>query len=157
MGLVPPMDCTHGNREVSGFVVTVDNVLCFGLCQYNLASDSGFENLPKGSSADVQHAVFILHTMVKRTGGTWSQSNQRRRQWSARHAVRVYKSLWVCESSCLPWEFETDRVWDAALNLLSRRLSKLGETSKDMPAETATAVSTNGGESRPSLWLQVAS
>jgi len=60
----------------------------------------------------------------------------------------VYKPLWVREHSCPTCGFEIDRDWNAALNVLSRGLSKLGVVhSEDTPVETATAVSTDGGSS----------
>jgi putative transposase len=59
----------------------------------------------------------------------------------------VYKPLWVREHSCPTCGFETDRDWNAALNVLSRGLATLGVVhSKETPVETATAVSTDGGE-----------
>ncbi|MFC6992293.1 RNA-guided endonuclease InsQ/TnpB family protein [Haladaptatus sp. GCM10025707] len=60
----------------------------------------------------------------------------------------VYKPLWVREHSCPTCGFKTDRDWNAALNVLSRGLKKLGVVHSElMPVETATAVSTDGGES----------
>jgi len=60
----------------------------------------------------------------------------------------VYKSLWVREHSCPTCGFETDRDWNAALNVLTRGLNKLGVVhSEATPVETATAVSTDGGDS----------
>jgi putative transposase len=62
--------------------------------------------------------------------------------------VSTDKSLWIREHSCPSCGFETDRNWNAALNVLSRRLAKLGVVhSEATPAETATAVSTDGGSS----------
>jgi len=59
----------------------------------------------------------------------------------------VYKPLWVREHSCPTCGFETDRDWNAALNVLSRGLATLEVVhSKETPVETATAVSTDGGE-----------
>ena len=61
--------------------------------------------------------------------------------------VETQKPLWVREHSCPSCGFELDRDWNAALNVLSRGLDKLGVVhSEDMPVETATAVSTDGGE-----------
>jgi putative transposase len=60
----------------------------------------------------------------------------------------VYKPLWVREHSCPTCGFETDRDWNAALNVLSKGLTKLGVVhSEATPVETATAVSTDGGDS----------
>jgi len=60
----------------------------------------------------------------------------------------VYKPLWVREHSCPTCGFEADRDWNAALNVLSRGLAKLGVVhSEATPVETATAVSTDGGSS----------
>ena len=54
----------------------------------------------------------------------------------------VYKPLWVREHSCPTCGFETDRDWNAALNVLSKGLDKIGVVhSEDTPVETATAVS----------------
>ncbi|MDS0283837.1 RNA-guided endonuclease InsQ/TnpB family protein [Haloarcula onubensis] len=59
----------------------------------------------------------------------------------------VYKPLWVREHSCPTCGFELDRDWNAALNVLNRGLSKIGVVhSEETPVETATAVSTDGGE-----------
>ena len=60
----------------------------------------------------------------------------------------VYKPLWVREHSCPTCGFETDRDFNAALNVLARGLEKLGVVhSEDTPVETATALSTDGGDS----------
>ena len=60
----------------------------------------------------------------------------------------VYKPLWVREHSCPTCGFETDRDWNAALNVLSRGLAKLGVVhSEGTPVETATAVSIDDGSS----------
>ena len=57
------------------------------------------------------------------------------------------KPLWVREHSCPACGFELDRDWNASLNVLSRGLTELGVVhSEDTPAETATAVSTDGGD-----------
>ncbi|MFC6992344.1 RNA-guided endonuclease InsQ/TnpB family protein [Haladaptatus sp. GCM10025707] len=62
--------------------------------------------------------------------------------------VSTWKPLWVREHSCPSCGFELDRDWNAALNVLSRGLKKLGVVhSEDTPVETAIAVSTDGGES----------
>jgi len=62
--------------------------------------------------------------------------------------VETEKPLWVREHSCPSCGFETERDWNAALNVLSRGLSKLGVVhSEEMPVETVTAVSTDGGNS----------
>ncbi len=51
------------------------------------------------------------------------------------------KPLWVREHSCPSCGFELDRDWNAALNVQSRGLSKLGVVhSKATPVKTATAV-----------------
>ncbi len=55
--------------------------------------------------------------------------------------VETEKPLWVREHSCPSCEFELDRDWNAALNVKSRGLSKLGVVhSEETPVETATAV-----------------
>ncbi|MFB1065007.1 RNA-guided endonuclease InsQ/TnpB family protein [Natrinema sp. H-ect4] len=57
--------------------------------------------------------------------------------------VETKKPLWVREHSCPSCGFELDRDWNAALNVLSRGLKKLGVVhSKATPVETATAVDT---------------
>ncbi|MFC7198991.1 RNA-guided endonuclease InsQ/TnpB family protein [Halospeciosus flavus] len=62
--------------------------------------------------------------------------------------VETRKPLWVREHSCPACGFELDRDWNASLNVLSRGLAKLGVVhSEDTPAETATAVSTDGRDS----------
>jgi putative transposase len=61
--------------------------------------------------------------------------------------VETRKPLWVREHSCPACGFELDRDWNAALNVISRGLDKLGVVhSEATPVETATAVSTDGGE-----------
>nr|WP_250873379.1 transposase [Halomarina rubra] len=61
----------------------------------------------------------------------------------------VYKPLWVREHSCPTCGFETDRDWNAALNVLSRGLEKLGVGhSEDTPVETATTVSPRSVDAR---------
>ena len=61
--------------------------------------------------------------------------------------VSTDKPLWVREHSCPSCGFEIYRDWNAALNVLSRGLSKLGVVhSEDTLVETATAVSTDGDE-----------
>lgn len=61
--------------------------------------------------------------------------------------VSTRKPLWVREHSCPSCGFELDRDWNASLNVLSRGLSKLGVVhSESTPVETATAVSTDGGD-----------
>ncbi|MFP8890007.1 RNA-guided endonuclease InsQ/TnpB family protein [Natrialbaceae archaeon A-CW2] len=61
--------------------------------------------------------------------------------------METRKPLWVREHSCPTCGFELDRDWNAALNVLSRGLSKLGVVhSEETSVETATAVSTDGGE-----------
>nr|WP_233340440.1 transposase [Haloprofundus sp. MHR1] len=61
--------------------------------------------------------------------------------------VETRKLLWVREHSCPTCGFELDRDWNAALNVRSRGLKKLGVVhSEATPVETATAVSTDGGE-----------
>ena len=55
----------------------------------------------------------------------------------------VYKPLWVREHSCPSCGFECDRDYNAALNVLSRGLSKLGVVhSEETPVETALPVDT---------------
>ena len=62
--------------------------------------------------------------------------------------VETRKPLWMREHSCPACGFELDRDWNASLNVLSRGLDKLGVVhSEDTPVETATAVSTDGGDS----------
>ena len=62
--------------------------------------------------------------------------------------VETQKPLWVREHSCPSCGFETDRDWNAALNVLCRGVEELGVVhSEDTPVETATAVSTDGGDS----------
>lgn len=61
--------------------------------------------------------------------------------------VSVEKPLWVREHSCPSCGFETDRDLNAAANVLKRGLEELGVVhSEGTPAETATAVSTDGGD-----------
>ena len=61
--------------------------------------------------------------------------------------VSTDKPLWVREHSCPTCGFEIDRDWNAALNVLNKGLSKLGVVhSEAPPVETATAVSTDGGD-----------
>ncbi|MEF8779057.1 MAG: transposase [Haloferacaceae archaeon] len=51
------------------------------------------------------------------------------------------KPLWIREHSCPSCGFETERDWNAALNVKSRGLSKLGVVhSEATPVKTATAV-----------------
>ena len=62
--------------------------------------------------------------------------------------IETRKPLWVREHSCPACGFELDRDWNASVNVLSRGLAKLGVVhSEDTPAETATAVSSTGGDS----------
>ena len=57
--------------------------------------------------------------------------------------VETEKPLWIREHSCPSCGFELDRGWNAALNIKSRGLEKLGVVhSEDTPAETATAADT---------------
>lgn len=66
--------------------------------------------------------------------------------------VSVEKPLWVREHQCPSCGFETDRDLNAAANVLARGLKKLGVGhSEDTPAETATAVSTDGGDASVSM------
>jgi putative transposase len=80
--------------------------------------------------------------------------------------VSMDKPLWIREHSCPACGFELDRDWNASLNVFSRGLKKLGvvhseatspeiedfwcanESQSDSltPVETATAVSTDGGD-----------
>ena len=64
--------------------------------------------------------------------------------------VETEKPLWVREHACPSCGFELDRDWNAALNVLARGLDNLGVVHSDeTSAETATAVSTDGGEHSP--------
>lgn len=57
--------------------------------------------------------------------------------------VKTAKPLWVRVHSCASCGFELNRDWNAALNVKSRGLEKLGVVhSEDMPVEAATAVDT---------------
>jgi len=57
--------------------------------------------------------------------------------------VKTEKPLWVREHSCPSCGFETDRDYNAALNVWERGLDDLGVGhSEDTPAETGTAVDT---------------
>ena len=59
----------------------------------------------------------------------------------ARCNVETDKSVWVREHSCPSCGFKLDRDWNAALNVLSRGLAKLGVVhSESTPVETALAV-----------------
>ena len=59
--------------------------------------------------------------------------------------VETDKPLWVREHSCPACGYEADRDLNAALNVLSRGLSKLGVVhSEGTPVETGAAVSTDG-------------
>jgi putative transposase len=58
--------------------------------------------------------------------------------------VKTDKPLWVREHSCPSCGFETDRDYNAALNVWERGLRQLGVVhSESTPAETATAVDTD--------------
>ncbi len=58
--------------------------------------------------------------------------------------VKTEKPLWVREHSCPSCGFETDRDYNAALNVWERGLRKLGVVhSEATPAETGTAVDTD--------------
>jgi len=58
--------------------------------------------------------------------------------------VKTGKPLWVREHSCPSCGFETDRDYNAALNVWERGLGQLGVVhSESTPAETATAVDTD--------------
>jgi len=58
--------------------------------------------------------------------------------------VKTEKPLWVREHSCPSCGFETDRDYNAALNVWGRGLRKLGVVhSEATPAETGTAVDTD--------------
>jgi putative transposase len=62
--------------------------------------------------------------------------------------VSTRKPLWVREHACPSCGFELDRDWNAALNVLSRGLDKLGVVhSEETPVETATTVSTTMDDS----------
>jgi putative transposase len=66
----------------------------------------------------------------------------------AKCSVETDKPLWVREHSCPSCGFEVDRDANAALNILSRGLSKLGVVhSEGTPVETATAVGDDSFES----------
>ena len=57
--------------------------------------------------------------------------------------VKTDKPLWVREHSCPSCGFETDRDYNAALNVWERGLTKLGVVrSEETPVETGTAVET---------------
>ncbi|ELY95692.1 transposase, IS605 OrfB family protein [Natrialba hulunbeirensis JCM 10989] len=59
----------------------------------------------------------------------------------AKCGAETEKPLWVREHSCPACGFELERDWNAALNVKSRGLEKLGVVhSKATPVETATAV-----------------
>jgi putative transposase len=60
----------------------------------------------------------------------------------------VEKPLWVREHQCPTCGFETDRDLNAAANVLKRGLEHIGVVHSEVttPAETATAVSTNGND-----------
>ena len=75
-------------------------------------------------------------------GVTSSRSNLKAPPESALGVIlRLIKSLWVREHSCPSCGFELDRDWNAALNVLSRGLAKLGVVhSESTPVETALAV-----------------
>ena len=61
--------------------------------------------------------------------------------------VETAKPLWVREHSCPSCGFELDRDWNAALNVKSRGLEKLGVVhSKDTPVKTATVLRTVGSD-----------
>lgn len=61
--------------------------------------------------------------------------------------VSTEKPLWVRHHQCPSCGFGTDRDLNAAANVLKRGLDQLGVGhSEDTPAETATAVSTDGGD-----------
>ncbi len=61
--------------------------------------------------------------------------------------VSVEKPLWVREDSCPSCGFDADRDLNAAANVLARGLQQIGVGhSEATPAETATAVSTDGGD-----------
>jgi len=65
-----------------------------------------------------------------------------------RCGVKTKKPLWVREHSCPSCGFETDRDYNAALNVWERGLDKLGVVhSEDTPAETGTAVEQTHRES----------
>jgi putative transposase len=58
----------------------------------------------------------------------------------------VWKPLWVREHACPTCGFETDRDWNAALNVLYRGFEQLGVVhSEETPVETGAAVSADGG------------
>lgn len=57
--------------------------------------------------------------------------------------VGVEKELWIREHSCPSCGFETDRDWNAALNVLQRGVGKLGVGCSEVtPVETAAAAGT---------------
>jgi len=57
--------------------------------------------------------------------------------------VETAKPLWVREHSCPACGFELDRDWNAALNIKSRGLDRLGVVhSESTPVETVTAMDT---------------
>ncbi len=93
--------------------------------------------------------ITILEHHGDKTGCHVVQVNPRRTtKQCASCGVETRKPLWVREHSCPTCGFELDRDWNAALNVLSRGLKKLGVVhSEDTPVETATAVSTDGSDS----------
>jgi putative transposase len=57
--------------------------------------------------------------------------------------VKTHKPLWVREHSCPACDYEEDRDGNAAINILSKGLAKLGvEHSEETPVETALPVDT---------------
>jgi putative transposase len=63
--------------------------------------------------------------------------------------VAIDKPLWVREHSCPSYGFAADRDANAASNIRSRGLQKLGLGQAEVtPNETATAAETGGGSPR---------
>jgi len=61
--------------------------------------------------------------------------------------VETEKPIWVRKHSCPSCGFESDRDWNAALNVKSRGLEKLGVVhSKETPVESATVLRTEGSD-----------
>ncbi len=71
--------------------------------------------------------------------------------------VETRKPLWVREHSCPTCGFETDRDWNAALNVRSRGLSKQEWFTPKQRLWRLRPLCPPTAERRPSLWMDVAS